>query len=223
MTNEELCLRYQAGDPTAAEELISQNMGFIRDLALRYEHEFQNPRMDADDYTQEGATALLRAAAQYDHARQVQFLSYAGQAVRYAIIDAIRANYPDVVITSLEDSSPGTTDDQNANADQFIGRINRQLPSMYETNPEYIYLRKEQLEELYAAINALSPRHHVWVVCRYGFDDDVYKSLAEMGRMYHLSEGRAKKVEEETIACLRKKMTAHLSKGKNYEIATNDC
>ena len=36
MTNEELCLRYQAGDADAAEELISKNMGFIRSIALRY-------------------------------------------------------------------------------------------------------------------------------------------------------------------------------------------
>ena len=61
MTNEELCLRYQASDTDAAEELITQNMGLIRSIALRYDHEFQNARMDADDYTQEGTMALLRS------------------------------------------------------------------------------------------------------------------------------------------------------------------
>ena len=65
MTNEELCLRYQAGDAGAAEELICRNMGFIRSIALRYAHDYQNARMDADDYTQEGAVALLRAASQF--------------------------------------------------------------------------------------------------------------------------------------------------------------
>ena len=34
MTNEELCLRYQAGDTDAAEELVSRNKGFIRSIAL---------------------------------------------------------------------------------------------------------------------------------------------------------------------------------------------
>ena len=36
MTNEELCLRYQAGDAYAADELICNNIGFIRSIALQY-------------------------------------------------------------------------------------------------------------------------------------------------------------------------------------------
>ena len=84
MTNEELCLRIQAGDAGAAEELISGNMGFIRSIALRCAHDYQTARMDADDYTQEGAAALLRAASQFDQSREVPFLTYAGQAVRNA-------------------------------------------------------------------------------------------------------------------------------------------
>lgn len=160
MTNEELCLRYQAGDAGAAQELICGNMGFIRSIALRYAHDYQNARMDADDYTQEGAVALLRAASQYDPSREVQFLTYAGRAVRYAIIDAIRADNPNIVLTPLDEAHTGSVDDSEDDADLFIGRMNTQLPSSYEANPETICIRKEQLEELYAAIHALSPRHH---------------------------------------------------------------
>ena len=205
MTNEELCLRYQAGDAGAAEELISRNMGLIRSIAIRYAHDYQNARMDADDYTQEGAVALLRAASQYDPSREVQFLSYAGRAVRNAIIDAIRADNPNLVLTPLDEAHTGS-DDDNDDADLFIGRIKTRLPSSYEADPETICIRKGQLEELYAAIYSLTPRHHTWVLCRYGFDDDAYKSLAEMGRIWHLSESRAKKTEEEAVGQLRKKL-----------------
>lgn len=203
MTNEELCLRYQAGDAGAAEELICMNMGFIRSIALRYAHDYQNARMDADDYTQEGAVALFRAAFQFDPSREVQFLTYAGQAVRYAIIDAIRADNPSIVLTPLDEAYTASVDDSDNDADLFLGRMKSRLPSSYEAEPETICIRKEQLENLYAAIHALSPRHHAWVICRYGFDDDVYKSLAEMGRIYHLSESRAKKTEDEAIDLLR--------------------
>ena len=87
MTNEELCLRYQAGDADAAEELISKNMGFIRSIALRYGRDYKNARLDDDDFTQEGAAALLRAASRFDPAQQVQFLSYSHQAMlKYNII-----------------------------------------------------------------------------------------------------------------------------------------
>ena len=206
MTNEELCLRYQAGDAGAAEELICRNMGFIRSIALRYAHDYQNARMDADDYTQEGAVALLRAASQYDPSREVQFLTYAGRAVRYAIIDAIRADNPSIVLTPLDEAHTGSADDSDDDSDLFTGRMKAQLPSSYEADPETICIRKERLEELYAAIRALSPRHHTWVKCRYGFDDDVYKSLAEMGRIWHLSESRAKKTEDEAVGKLRREM-----------------
>ena len=97
-------------------------------------------------------------------------------------------------------------DDSDEDVDHFIGRIKTRLPSSYEADPEIICIRKEQLEELYAAIRALSPRHHTWVKCRYGFDDDVYKSLAEMGRIWHLSESRTKKTEDEAVGQLRKKL-----------------
>ena len=209
MTNEELCLRYQAGDAGAAEELISRNMGLIRSIAIRYAHDYQNARMDADDYTQEGAVALLRATSQYDPSREVQFLTYAGRAVRNAIIDAIRADNPNLVLTPLEEAHTGSADDYD-DADLFIGRMKTRLPSSYEADPETIYIRKEQLEELYAAISSLSPRHHAWIICRYGFNDDVYKSLAEMSRIYHLSESRAKRTEDEAIGKLKKELKRSL-------------
>ena len=205
MTNEELCLRYQAGDTDAAEELVSRNKGFIHRIAEQYPCDFRNPRMDFDDYMQEGTVALLRAASQFDPSRQVLFLTYARQAVRNAIVDAIRTDEPNMVLTPL-DASRTATSDEDDDADLSTDRMESRLPNSYEANPETIFIRKEQLEELYTAIRSLSPRHHAWIICRYGFDDDVYKSLAEMGRIYHLSETRAKRTEDEAIGKLRKKM-----------------
>lgn len=205
MTNEELCLRYQEGDTDAAEELIGRNMGLIRELALRYDHDYHSARMDADDFTQEGAAALLRAASQFDPSRQVQFAAYARQAVRNAITDAIRADHPNVNITFLDDDRISAGDDEDDD-DLPLQRVNRQLPSPYEATPEAIYIRKEQLEELYAAMDALSPRHHAWIMCRYGFDDNIYKPLTEMSRIYHLSESRARKTENEAIGRMRVKL-----------------
>lgn len=145
MTNEELCLRYQAGDTDAAEELVSRNKGFIHKIAEQYPCDFRNPRMDFDDYMQEGTLALLRAASQFDPSRQVLFLTYAGQAVRNAIVDAIRTDEPNMVLTPLDESRTATSDDDD-DADLSLDRMGSRLPSPYEANPETIYIRKEQLE-----------------------------------------------------------------------------
>ena len=206
MTNEELCLRYQAGDADAAEELISKNMGFIRSIALRYGRDYKNARLDDDDFTQEGAAALLRAASRFDPAQKVRFLSYSRQAIQNAITDAIRVDDPKIKITPSDDSQPGESDANGIWSELSLERMNNQLASPYESDPEHIYIQKEKLGELYAAIHALPFRDHTWVISRYGFDDDIYKSLSEMSRIYHLSERRAKKTEDGAIGKLRKKL-----------------
>ena len=100
----------------------------------------------------------------------------------------------------------GKMDHSGHDTELSANRLRSRLPSTYETNPEIIYIRKEQLKELYAAIYTLSPRHHAWIICRYGFDDDVYKSLAEMSKIYHMSESKAKKTEDDAIGKLRKEL-----------------
>lgn len=60
-SNEELALRVQAGDKKAAELLVSQNKGYITDLALKHIE-----WCAMEDLKQEGAMALLEAAKQFD-------------------------------------------------------------------------------------------------------------------------------------------------------------
>ena len=55
--NEELALRIQAGDKNAAERLVSQNEGYLTELARAY-----TPWCETEDLKQEAALALLDAA-----------------------------------------------------------------------------------------------------------------------------------------------------------------
>ena len=55
--NEELALRIQAGDKNAAERLLSQNEGYLTELARAY-----TPWCELEDLKQEAALALLDAA-----------------------------------------------------------------------------------------------------------------------------------------------------------------
>ena len=80
--NEELALRIQAGDKNAAERLVSQNEGYLTDLARAY-----TPWCEMEDLKQEAALALLDAAERSDPAYGTKLLTYATPAIEAALSD----------------------------------------------------------------------------------------------------------------------------------------
>lgn len=80
--NEELALRIQAGDRQAAELLISQNEGYITDLALDYAD-----HCELEDLKQEGAMALLEAAKRFAPSFGTKLLTYATPAMESVMAD----------------------------------------------------------------------------------------------------------------------------------------
>ena len=91
--NEELALRMQAGDKNAAERLVSQNEGYLTDLARAY-----TPWCKMEDLKQE---ALLDAAERFDPAYGTKLLTYATPVMEAALSDyAARYAFPLSVPTS---------------------------------------------------------------------------------------------------------------------------
>ena len=80
--NEELALQIQAGDKNAAERLISQNEGYLTELARAY-----TPWCEMEDLKQEGALALLDAARHFDPAYGTKLLTYATPVIEAALSD----------------------------------------------------------------------------------------------------------------------------------------
>lgn len=81
-SNEELALRIQAGDRKAADLLISQNEGYLTDLALDHAE-----WCELEDLKQEGAMALLEAAKRFDSSYGTKLLTYATPAIESAMMD----------------------------------------------------------------------------------------------------------------------------------------
>ena len=94
--NEELALRMQAGDKNAAEWLVSQNEGYLTELARAY-----TPWCETEDLKQEAALALLDAAGRFDSAYGTKLLTYATPAIEAALSDyAAQHAFPLSVPTS---------------------------------------------------------------------------------------------------------------------------
>lgn len=88
--NEELALQIQAGDKNAAERLVSQNEGYLTDLARAY-----TPWCELEDLKQETTLALLDAAGRFDPAYGTKLLTYATPAIEAALSDyAARYAFP---------------------------------------------------------------------------------------------------------------------------------
>lgn len=81
-SNEDLALRLQGGDDTVAALLISQNEGYITDLALKH-----SEWCELEDLKQEGALALLEVAKRFDPAYGTKLLTYATPAIESAMMD----------------------------------------------------------------------------------------------------------------------------------------
>ena len=80
--NEALARRIQNGDRNAAELLISNNDGYLTELAVKY-----SARRDIEDLKQEGTMALLDAAKKFDPSYGTKLLTYATPAIESAMID----------------------------------------------------------------------------------------------------------------------------------------
>ena len=80
--NEEQALQIQAGDKNAEERLISQNEGYLTELARAY-----TPWCEMEDLKQEAALALLDAARHFDPVYGTKLLTYATPAIEAALSD----------------------------------------------------------------------------------------------------------------------------------------
>ena len=86
LSNEDLVLRIQDGDPQAAPLLLSQNEGYLTMLAASCCAQFSQDFL-VDDLKQEGALALLDAARRYDPSMGTKLLTYATPAIETAMRD----------------------------------------------------------------------------------------------------------------------------------------
>ena len=206
MTNEQLCALAQKGDEAAKELLVEKNMGFIvqtADLVYRSSSlEGSDLNIDVDDLVQEGSIGLLRAVDGFDPARKLRFLTYAAPFIRNAMTDLVRdafSRYEQRMVDS--ENGLGL---QKVRLDEVLPGEERLLrmeavADITAKSPEQVYEEKETLRELYEGLGQISEREQTYLLYRHGFTDDVGHTLIGTAIHFHLSESRAKKLEDEAM------------------------
>lgn len=187
-SNEELCASARLGDAGARNQLVGNNLGFIRKTANELwssQRELNSDLLlDRVDLEQEGALGLLRCVDTFDPESGGKFLSYAAPAVRNAMLDSIRER------------------SRTFEAQNIGSRISLESAALYGTGktPEQLYLERESFEELHAALGRIEPRERGYIEYRFGFDDeDTERTLTQTARHFHLSESRARATERQAL------------------------
>ena len=204
--NEQLCALAQKGDESARELLVEKNMGFIiqtADLVYRSSSlEGSDQNIDVDDLVQEGSIGLLRAVDGFDPARKLKFLTYAAPFIRNAMTDLVRdafSRYEQRMVDS--ENGLGL---QKVRLDEVLPSEERLLrmeavADSAAKSPEQVYEEKETLWELYEGLGQISEREQTYLLYRHGFTDDVGHTLIGTAIHFHLSENRAKKLEDKAM------------------------
>jgi len=103
LTNEQLCSFAQTGNAQAREQLIENNLPFVRQNANKLAADpYRRERLascgiDVDDLVQTGAIGLWQAIDSYDPTSGNKFLSYAAPAIKRAMLDLIEQYSRDTI------------------------------------------------------------------------------------------------------------------------------
>ena len=129
-SNEELALRIQGGDKSAAELLLSQNEGVLTSAAIRYKSRSRISILE--DLKQEGAMALLDAAQSFNPDHSVKFLTYATPVVEtamqdYAARNALSVSLPPNRYYQLRKVAKLCVTNDNNSDEQIISIIQKEL------------------------------------------------------------------------------------------------
>ncbi len=202
MTNEQLCVLAQKGDMQAQEQLVRNNLGYIRKTAneLYISSNLENSELgiDRDDLIQEGSISLLRAISLYTPDKKIKFLTYAGPAIRNAMMDLISTAFSafEQKMQSDKDGIPM----KRINLDELLlGEDSMQRSDLiadpYSSEPEKMMIEEESRKELYEGLRRISEREQVYLLYRFGFEDDMEHPLVGTALHFHLSESRARSTE----------------------------
>ena len=161
--------------------------------------------IDQEDLVQEGCIGLLNAIPVFDPTLGMKFLTFAGKLTYRAMLDALTA-----VKTTFEVASQrkGCTL-QNLNApirEEERMQLEETVADKGVLSPEQRAIKTEVLRELYSAMDQLSERERCYVLYRYGFLNSGEHTLTETAGHFHLSESRARGIEETALAHLRESM-----------------
>lgn len=204
MDNEGLVQLYQNGDNKAIDELIENNIGIIKKIAIKYNG--INRELELDDLIQEGVLGLIAAAKKYkfDIEKKAKFTTYAVFYIdRYMYRCVNGCSSKDIGNNKLYKSctslnTPVGEEGESAELGDFVEGVDYG----FENVEEKVYLQKlrSDLEGAMMEFNKLEEREVLKY--RYGWNT-APMSLNEIGEIFNMTGNRIRNIEYIALNKLR--------------------
>ena len=190
MTDEELVEMSADGDKDATECILSRYKNLVRSKSRMY----FLAGADQEDIIQEGMIGLFKAIRDFDKSRQVSFKGFAELCIKRQLITAVKTatrqkHMPLNTYISLSNPTyDGETD----------GILEGVVSDSAKTNPEHLFISKENAEFLNVKMNEVLSRLEMSVLELY-LEGKSYQEIAE-------ALSRSQKSIDNALQRVKKKM-----------------
>ena len=196
MSNEELCILAQQGDLEARNALILNNQNYIYKEVNALKDKLDLPTWVVDDMIQECTFGLVEAIQRFDASQGTKFLTYAEfwlKKSRQKVIDRLMHSRE---LVSLY---------QEVGYDKETILVNLILDEN-ALDPEECGIRAATIQQVRKALAVIPDRDRMYLHCRFGFDLDRNRSIAETAKRLHQAESRCREIEKDALEKVRREL-----------------
>ncbi len=196
MSNEELCILAQNGDLDARNALILNNQNYIYKEANALKTKLDLPLWIVDDMIQECTLGYIEAIERFDASRGTKFLTYADFWIKKSCQKIVDEFMPSRELVSLY---------QEVGYDKETILVNLILDEN-ALDPEECGIRAATIQQVRKALEAIPDRDRMYLHCRFGFDLDRNRTIAETAKRLHQAESRCREIEKEALEKVRREL-----------------
>ena len=193
MSNEELCILAQQGNLEARNALILNNQNYIYKEVNALKNKLDLPTWVVEDMIQECTFGFIEAIERFDASKGTKFLTYAEfwlKKSRQKVIDRFTSSRE---LVSLY---------QEVGYDDDTILLNLILDEN-ALDPEACGIRSATIQQVRKALEAIPDRDRMYLHCRFGFDLDRNRTIAETAKRLHQAESRCREIEKDALEKVR--------------------
>lgn len=196
MNNEELCILAQQGDLEARNALILNNQNYLYKEANALKTKLDLPLWIVEDMIQECTFGIIEAIQRFDASRGTKFLTYADFWIKKSCQKIIDAFMPSRELVSLYQ-------ELGYDIDTLLVDLVLDENALI---PEECGIRAAMIQQVRKALEAIPDRDRMYLHCRFGFDLDRNRTIAETAKRLHQAESRCREIEKEALEKVRRQL-----------------